>query len=452
MGHLANGDLGMEGSGKRFLENGVGIGLDGPPLKFKKRRVSAIRDFPPGCGRNAAPIDGNMEVNGGVESNSIRQGGPLAEKLKEEVNDVGVESTSVRETESLTEVKTSDMDESSQVPESAKCETTTSPLEAVDTVQTETLNQNETSSPVNDAVESTEKKFPPRKKTSAVRDSVQFGKSVPAEKPEEVLNESLVKKFPPRRKVSAIRDFPHGCGRGVAHVVFKEVGESVEQQGVKADAKQLEKRVQPGAALDSKLKEKKDVVAGVQAKPIPAVEKQVGQQVYSREKVKQVKTEKASMKPLTKIDKGSGNSGVKLGTESVKVSKDASSNKISAGKSTNEPDDDRELVQCLMAKPNCPWAQGKKPSKPAPVLQSPEERGKKILKSPSGLQSEVPQRKKASKSASDNLSNTVENASLESSDDREIVQALMAAPNCPWRHGKKPLKSPGGQAKKFVAG
>ncbi|KAL5729694.1 [histone H3]-lysine(4) N-trimethyltransferase [Ranunculus cassubicifolius] len=63
MGHLVNGNGRIgDGSRKRIFENG-GFS-DGPVLKFKKRRVSAIRDFPPGCGRNALPINGRLKENG----------------------------------------------------------------------------------------------------------------------------------------------------------------------------------------------------------------------------------------------------------------------------------------------------------------------------------------------------------------------------------------------------
>lgn len=413
MGHLANGNLGMEGSGKRLLVNGGGDGVAYfPPFIFKKRKVSAVRDFPPGCGRFAPPL------------------------------------VPVKEQERLDEVKSADM------AESAQCETA-SPLEVLSKV--EASNHNETLSPVNVAVESTGKTFS-RRKTSAIRDLPQAVaanstnsmepvpvdtsvKPVPSEKlvQVEVLNdnqptngvvvnvevESIMNKFPPRRKTSAVRDFPPACGRGAAPVDLKQV--------------------------------RKPVVAGVQVKPGVSVKKEMEQQVYVRDKGKQVQAEKTNIKSPMKIDKGSGKSGVKLGTEPLKLSKDMSFKKSSFGKSTKEPNpislgswDDREIVQSLMAKRYCPWGQGKKTLKPASVIQSPEDR-KKIVETPNSAQLEVDQGKKASKSAIGNQSDTIDIAGLESLDHREIVQSLMAASKCPWRHGRKTFKSPGGQVKKFLA-
>ncbi|KAL6556596.1 hypothetical protein OROGR_005884 [Orobanche gracilis] len=59
-----SGGLSGEVSNKRPLENGY-------TLKYKPRRVSAIRDFPPGCGRNAVPINLKSEENGGTEAGAM---------------------------------------------------------------------------------------------------------------------------------------------------------------------------------------------------------------------------------------------------------------------------------------------------------------------------------------------------------------------------------------------
>ncbi|XAR70531.1 Histone-lysine N-methyltransferase [Bertholletia excelsa] len=52
----SNGDLCDKGLNKRHLENCF-YNSSGVMLKYKKRKVSAVRDFPPGCGRNAPPIN-----------------------------------------------------------------------------------------------------------------------------------------------------------------------------------------------------------------------------------------------------------------------------------------------------------------------------------------------------------------------------------------------------------
>ncbi|GFZ02051.1 SU(VAR)3-9 homolog 5 [Actinidia rufa] len=57
MGTLSNGGLLCdERSSKRLLENGY-CSSSVVALKYKKRKVSAVRDFPPGCGRNAPRIN-----------------------------------------------------------------------------------------------------------------------------------------------------------------------------------------------------------------------------------------------------------------------------------------------------------------------------------------------------------------------------------------------------------
>ncbi|KAF5194271.1 hypothetical protein FRX31_016142 [Thalictrum thalictroides] len=94
-----------------------------------------------------------------------------------------------------------------------------------------------------------------------------------------------------------------------------------------------------------------------------------------------------------------------------------------------------------MAEPNCPWSQAKMTSQPATGNQSQVGQGKKTLnlKSASGKQSQVEQGKKTFKSASNNQSQLqmVKFVGSQSSDNREIVQSLKAAPNCPWRQGSK---------------
>ncbi|KAL6524125.1 hypothetical protein OROMI_031220 [Orobanche minor] len=61
---FTSGGLSGEVSNKRPLENGY-------MPKYKPRRVSAIRDFPPGCGRNAVPINLKSEENGGTEAGAM---------------------------------------------------------------------------------------------------------------------------------------------------------------------------------------------------------------------------------------------------------------------------------------------------------------------------------------------------------------------------------------------
>ncbi|XP_052170276.1 histone-lysine N-methyltransferase, H3 lysine-9 specific SUVH4-like [Diospyros lotus] len=56
MGTLSSGGLCDGGSNKRLLENGYSISSGGTH-KYKKRKVSAVRDFPPGCGRDVQRVN-----------------------------------------------------------------------------------------------------------------------------------------------------------------------------------------------------------------------------------------------------------------------------------------------------------------------------------------------------------------------------------------------------------
>ncbi|KAL3655660.1 hypothetical protein CASFOL_000056 [Castilleja foliolosa] len=88
MGSVSNSSLPGEVSNRRPLENGY-------VPKYKARRVSAIRDFPPGCGRNAHPINVKPGENvvseaAGIESletnNELFGNTEMAVKI--EINDV----------------------------------------------------------------------------------------------------------------------------------------------------------------------------------------------------------------------------------------------------------------------------------------------------------------------------------------------------------------------------
>lgn len=61
---FSNGSLSGEVSNKRPLENGCM-----PKPKYKPRKVSAVRDFPPGCGPNAVPI--NLRPEGSCGSDAL---------------------------------------------------------------------------------------------------------------------------------------------------------------------------------------------------------------------------------------------------------------------------------------------------------------------------------------------------------------------------------------------
>ncbi|KAK2987659.1 hypothetical protein RJ640_012938 [Escallonia rubra] len=97
MGSLSVGDLSDENPRKRQMEDGH-CSSSGVGVKYKPRKVSAVRDFPPGCGRNAPPVNLHPEgiavigesgaVNGVVESLHVEEVKGL---VKEELHEGKVE-------------------------------------------------------------------------------------------------------------------------------------------------------------------------------------------------------------------------------------------------------------------------------------------------------------------------------------------------------------------------
>ncbi|PIA34248.1 hypothetical protein AQUCO_03800082v1 [Aquilegia coerulea] len=455
MGHLVNyGEVAVvEGLGKRVLENGSGS--INPP-KFKKRKVSAIRDFPKGCGRFA----GNGVVVRSEEENIRRR--DLVDELEE--------SSSV--VNQPVEFKTLEMavglvqKESLELPKSLIHEPAMPNL-----AQAEGLEPMKSSEHmIVDALPL--QSIPPDEVVEGL-DNLQTSVTVDA------VAENMRKKYPPRRSVSACRDFPPGCGRNAAPINIKEFQELIKPSKnesvvdekkdkiVKTDPKHSEEEVQVGDAPKSNMKHiiTKKIGDGAQVKAEAAVKKGTVEQIHVKDLSKCaskkehtnetiIKTPRENLMSQSdsrppsfnkKVGKGSGGSGEKLGMESVKLNKGVSSQRKLPGNSINESRvvsqsqgreyvglaacDDRVVVQALMVEPNCPWSQAKKNSQPATGNQSQVGQGNKTLKSAS----------KTFKSASGNQSQlqVVKYVGSQSSDNREIVQSLMAAPNCPWRQGSK---------------
>ncbi|KAK6162129.1 hypothetical protein DH2020_001970 [Rehmannia glutinosa] len=88
---FSNGSLSGEVSNKRPLENGY-------VPKYKPRKVSAIRDFPPGCGRSAVPLNLKLEDNGGSGAGVVEAIGVKNSEMYDAVvaNSVGNSQMAVR--------------------------------------------------------------------------------------------------------------------------------------------------------------------------------------------------------------------------------------------------------------------------------------------------------------------------------------------------------------------
>ncbi|KAL0330304.1 UNVERIFIED_CONTAM: Histone-lysine N-methyltransferase, H3 lysine-9 specific SUVH6 [Sesamum radiatum] len=86
---FASGSLTSEVSSKRPLENGR-------MPKYKPRKVSAVRDFPPGCGSNAVPMILEVEENGGSGAGIVDAIGVKNSEMVEAVVAIGVGASGIK--------------------------------------------------------------------------------------------------------------------------------------------------------------------------------------------------------------------------------------------------------------------------------------------------------------------------------------------------------------------
>ncbi|KAG7571798.1 PUA-like superfamily [Arabidopsis suecica] len=88
---LSNGEVLVEKRGLSVLENGGVCKLDRMTgLKFKRRKVFAVRDFPPGCGTGVERF-GSMEVKIACENGNVAEDVKVVESLVKEERDGGVD-------------------------------------------------------------------------------------------------------------------------------------------------------------------------------------------------------------------------------------------------------------------------------------------------------------------------------------------------------------------------
>eukprot|EP00268_Persea_americana_P043769 TRINITY_DN44073_c0_g1_i1.p1 TRINITY_DN44073_c0_g1~~TRINITY_DN44073_c0_g1_i1.p1 ORF type:complete len:1013 (+),score=234.04 TRINITY_DN44073_c0_g1_i1:236-3274(+) len=190
-GPLGNCSVDAASMQNHRLENGNGISMG--PVRFKRRSVSAKRDFPPRCGRNALEPDAKLR----------------AESLIVRAADLGslVPSGVSAESELPKLSKSSDQMEPSSLLDGLKPETAG---------VSECLNQNTLLN--NSEPEIANQSEMMGGLDRAEKDTVQLlDISAPGEAAEKI----VPKKFPTRR-VSCIRDFPRGCGRNAPPITPRE--------------------------------------------------------------------------------------------------------------------------------------------------------------------------------------------------------------------------------------
>lgn len=146
-------------SGDLPMENGHYASRGGP--KYKQRRVSAVRDFPPGCGRFAVRLNGRANDLDIVQTTS-----PGAENITHSSNHIDRSELMNVDVQGSLFPKTGNVTASDQ-----KSSGTEENLNAVDIA---------------------------------------------------ALKKAMTRNYPPRRRVSAIRDFPRFCGRNAPPLITEE--------------------------------------------------------------------------------------------------------------------------------------------------------------------------------------------------------------------------------------
>jgi euchromatic histone-lysine N-methyltransferase len=168
------------------------------------------------------------------------------------------------------------------------------------------------------------------------------------------LRKTMAKKYPPRRKVSAIRDFPPLCGRNTPHL------SKVESVKVLASPK------------NKSLGQEKSDVGG---RPLEETEKtdlkRMGEDVQNTD------APKSKFQRNVSVIIGDRVGAESDGRAKKKIRKQDGYERSSEMKVDQEPVLDRVVVLGLMAAPNCPWRHGKGAYKAHPTGIASEGKGKK---------------------------------------------------------------------------
>ncbi|KMT15079.1 hypothetical protein BVRB_3g062010 [Beta vulgaris subsp. vulgaris] len=256
--------MGSVVSEKKPLENGDCSLLMSPP-RYKKRKISAIRDFPDGCGPHAAGISDQMKD---VESSRQKEGGNL--EYVESSGDKGRDLCEVVKGIYPEENVESLNPHIPVFPNGADFERSTVKNDMVERGNEEFLKlpaenpklpevlftMDEESEPKNGIQETpkdvSEKrvKSPSSQKDTSVLDfkeATQASDSKMVDEgtsrqscslPHYSLPPDLVwkeHKYPPRKRVSAVRDFPVGCGRNVPRLGDTEGKDTVQLEDSRID-------------------------------------------------------------------------------------------------------------------------------------------------------------------------------------------------------------------------
>ncbi|KAF6135422.1 hypothetical protein GIB67_027296 [Kingdonia uniflora] len=328
IGILVSGVDNGDGSRKQALKY-VACGT------YKRRKVSAIRDFPEGCGRRLSSYVNAIPSNdGSVENMKISADGPLLGHKTVEV-------------ESQTHEISANIIKELVSPETA--------LEYEKVLDSLTM------------------------ETTEVKNKQEIFTSYQSQI---LLPRTFSENYPPRGRVSASRDFPLGCGRRAPCFSKEERQQYVDcskgKEKPSGEGRSKDNMVMDDSNIETPkfLKETGDKVGGkVELDVVKKGTENIRVRNASEPDFKQDDREKTRTRiprdTDIKVDGLIRNSGWEL-EDSPKCIKERSFN----GKLPEEPEDerhadvtqfqeedfndDRVIVQGLMAAPNCPWRLGKK--------------------------------------------------------------------------------------------
>ncbi|CAK7356271.1 unnamed protein product [Dovyalis caffra] len=352
-----------DNSGRCSMEN------DDDAPKFKRRRVSAVRDFPPGCGPLAVPIVKQNEkaVCVGTVENSVTKEKSIGGCL-EKINRV--------ETKGKEPIVSSDQVNGLEfamisLPDAVDALNGTSGVESVGAAG------------VFEAVKAVEHKI-----ADASENLCKVDVTGPVEN-------VVQQKYPNRRRISAVRDFPPFCGPNApllnkeeaAKVLVAVDKKSLNQEKSVTEEKPMEEiggDVKDGDSNESRLESasRMDGVK-VQVEPDTSVHRmKVGEENRHESGIKspQETIRNQHDQKSTSVSKSGeieiGDLEENLGRDLVAYVEDKSYKRKLSDRSTGknsmfegkfevlQPVSDRKVVQGLMAEQNCPWRKGQTVHKP----------------------------------------------------------------------------------------
>lgn len=260
-------------SENRQLQNGD-CSLTIAPPKYKRRKVYAVRDFPPGCGRNIAPINSDAK--------EVENGGQMMGETSKDAEPSGPKEVGLCDAEGKGVLEGVVQSQYHDIPDCSRSPKATSSFEKSKKIIENGLpKENPTFSQDLQKMEEEESALrdeihdPSKDKTKVMVESpgatgnnsvldlqeaatdikskvLVEGTNLEMSSPPHYPIPSTVlwkeRKFPPQRRVSALRDFPPGCGRDMqpqSEVEVKQLGLDITDASAHREVVQNDEN-QPG--------------------------------------------------------------------------------------------------------------------------------------------------------------------------------------------------------------